>query len=216
MRRRLAKKQRNRRPYDPSDFSWRDDIADAIHRAVCEFTGSDGFGHCHAYSVAGFGVLNHLYAEPKCWINAGKARIFHDPSDPTLCVEMGTDPMAGDYHCWNVLEGLSGVILVDFAARHYKRYCWCLINCNEWEEVDSGDGGFLLVKRDEPLGPTGGMTWKHPFEPPEFLWCSPDDLPSWLHLVADKHATEAVADCTLQRQSEFTELIKLAVRYCDA
>jgi hypothetical protein len=35
-------------------------IADAVHRAVCEYTESDGMGSCHKYAVAGRGLLWYL------------------------------------------------------------------------------------------------------------------------------------------------------------
>jgi hypothetical protein len=98
---------------------------------------------------------------------------------------------------------------VDFSARHYARYVSGLINLSEWE--DMGDG--LVVKRDQPTGPVG-MQWRHPFPPPPFVWCRiPEELPKWLHLVADRHTTERVVRRTVERKREFLEVIKLAVRY---
>jgi hypothetical protein len=59
--------------------------AEAVHRAVCEFSGSDGFGQCSLYAVAGFGlmVLTKLPLG-SCYPQVGSLYLQPDPTDPTF------------------------------------------------------------------------------------------------------------------------------------
>jgi hypothetical protein len=70
-RRRLTAKASRKRA---TGLEWcdRDRVARAVHRAVCQFSASDGFGLCHAYAVAALGVFIHLGGTAETvTINAG-------------------------------------------------------------------------------------------------------------------------------------------------
>src|SRR4051812_11848077 len=58
----------------------RDRIAEAVHQAVCEFTATDGFGHCILYSVAGMALLGCVF-DHTTYIQAGTLGVLLDPAD---------------------------------------------------------------------------------------------------------------------------------------
>ena len=50
-------------------------IAQAIHDAVCTFSGSDGFGLCQLYTVAGYALLGRLDGPGRGVHDRGIARV---------------------------------------------------------------------------------------------------------------------------------------------
>src|SRR4051794_32600880 len=105
----------------------RQQIADAVHLAVCEYTQSDGFGHCPVYATCGMTLLMRLgYQHPL--IQAGAAWIGSDPDDPDLGAYFDPSNVeAGEFHSWIALtktkpaEGRSrapgDMQIIDFSAR---------------------------------------------------------------------------------------------------
>ena len=152
----------------------RDRIAEAVHQAVCEFTGSDGFGLCMLYSVAGMGVpsaFNHrLYPQ------AGTLGVLIDPPDYWMVMDAeGFEPsVGGEFHCWLGGPSSSGdVELIDFSARHYKRYCGGLIDVTDFDVVSPG----LYVRRDLPVETHKPMTWNRE-DPPAYVWLGVKSCPT--------------------------------------
>jgi hypothetical protein len=162
-----AEKSESAEKYD--HFS-KAEIAEAIHRALCDITRSDGFMKCHYYACLGY----HFFARIGFVVHwlAGGLAVFADPSDPTLAFafdpELGRQER-GDFaeaHSWLMLPygpPVGGIHtpdqydLVDFSSRHYKRYA----------EVAAEQG------RGEPVN------WKIP-DPPAFIWERADRLPYWV------------------------------------
>ena len=154
------------------DRAFRSRVADAVHRAVCRFTGSDGYGKCHLYSLAGSVLLssltNRLYLP-----QAGSILICVDPPDRWVGIEIDrccdslTGLANGQYHCWiadatNCAPGVSiATTLIDLSSRHYKAMA------------------------------ATGRIWQSP-DPPIPLWIDDGLLPSWLQLKPDTAASEAV------------------------
>jgi hypothetical protein len=102
--------------------------ADAVHRAVCDFTGTDGFGACMLYAVAGWSLLVGI--EGEAWhLQAGTARMLADPPDGWVEFD-GARPGAlarGEFHCWVAKQSSRPqgrpAALVDFSSRHVQRMC---------------------------------------------------------------------------------------------
>lgn len=190
----------------------RDLIAEAVHKAVCEFTDSDGFGFCMLYSIAGMGLLGRVF-EHKLYPQAGSMGVLIDPPDYWMVMD-GEDfqpNVGGEFHCW--LGGPSndgGVELIDFSARHYKRYCGGLIDVTDFDVVSPG----LYVRRDSPVETHKPMTWNRE-DPPAYLWLG-KILPNWLTLKPIRRVTEAVWIKMQQNKEECNRLIDLAVNHLNS
>lgn len=181
-RKKLAERHhRRRRLVLPPQRYTHEQIADAVHHAVCDHSGSDGFGHCRLYAVAGWVLLQHL-GYRNVVPQAGRLSLMPDPFDPTLWLEM--DPgfgLLGEIHCWLVIpptkpapgqHEMSGdVQVVDFAARHYRSYVERLPVIHP-----ADDGSF----------PING--WRHE-EPPKYLWTAWATLPPWVRVSAQETPT---------------------------
>jgi hypothetical protein len=81
--------------------------SEATHRAVCEFTDSDGYLKCAQYAVAGCFLMNAT----RQWHNLGRCHVVTgwvtgfcdevDPDDPTLGFEYQPERLSletGEYH----------------------------------------------------------------------------------------------------------------------
>ena len=113
----------------------RDRIAEAVHHAVCDFTGSDGFGLCMLYAVAGSGLLGRAFGE-KFYPQAGSMAVLADK--PDVWVTMDASNFAtGEFHCWlGRPMGGDRVELIDFTARHYRDYCDRLIDVTGFDHAE--------------------------------------------------------------------------------
>src|SRR5579871_1033754 len=78
-------------------------IADTVHRAVCQYTHSDGVGRCALYSLCGF-VLTTLVLGQRYVPQAGALYLHADPKkgpDGWIAFEPQHAGMErGEYHCW--------------------------------------------------------------------------------------------------------------------
>jgi len=137
-------------------------IAEAVHRGVCQYTGTDGRGCCRWYALGGFMLLNHMGVEAH--IQCGSLNVQPDPDDPTLWITM--DPSSGthgEFHCWLASPDhqlnpggnlFSSGSIIDFSTRHLTRY------------VEDGGAG----------------TW-HREPPPPYIWADFSELPKWYEAV---------------------------------
>ncbi|MGH6876802.1 MAG: hypothetical protein ACREHV_05400 [Rhizomicrobium sp.] len=85
-------------------------IAEAVHQAVCEVTGSDGFSHCALYARAG-AMAASLATGVEYTINAGCLEVgtgTPDPEDPKTELYLGMDPALSGYSGREFLRGPSG------------------------------------------------------------------------------------------------------------
>lgn len=181
-RKKLAERHnRRRRLVPPPQRYTNEQIADAVHHAVCAHTGSDGFGHCRLYAVAGWVLLQRL-GYRNVVPQAGRLSLMPDPADPTLWLDM--DPafgLLGEIHCWLVIppgkpapgqHEMSGDMqVVDFAARHYRSYAERL------PSIHSADDGSFPI--------TGWLQE----EPPVVLWTAWANLPPWVRVSAQEKPT---------------------------
>jgi hypothetical protein len=112
-------------------------IAEAVHQAVCEVTGSDGFSHCALYASVGATVAS-LATGDEYVVNAGRLEVgtgTRDAVDTELY--LGMDPALSGYsgrefHAWFIrrpAEGPTGVLftadprsveVADLSMRHYR------------------------------------------------------------------------------------------------
>ena len=113
--------ERPRRLYVPRHFV-RAKIAQAVHRAVCDVTGTDGRGHCLYYAVAG-GALAKKVLGRDYVVQAGSGlSLLADPPDGAITIDAsdgGVD--RGEFHVWLARPDPEPE-LVDFASRHFRHY----------------------------------------------------------------------------------------------
>ncbi len=181
-------------------------IAETVHRAVCEFSGTDGCGHCMLYAIAGAGLLGRVFGttfHPQ----AGSLSVLADP--PNHWMTMDASNFAnGEFHCWlGRPSGGGGAELIDFAARHYRTYCERLLDVSDFQAIEPG----IYVRRDEPTGGLMRPTWNRA-APPDYVWVE-GLLSEWLGLVPDHEATEAVWANMLGHLDEYDGLVRLAVEH---
>lgn len=156
----------------------KEQIAEAVHRAVCQYAGSDGFGFCRWYAICGWLLLQDI-GYKNVVLQAGRLALQPDPDKPTRWIEM--DPshgVAGEFHCWLVLPDQimsagsrpmgRNVQVIDFAARQYRSYV---------ERLSMIDG-------DPPR-------WRW-VSSPDFIWHSFDELPPWLLVSAQEKTANAI------------------------
>ena len=133
----LAAKAARRAGPDPGTSKAR--VAEAVHRAVCDVTGTDGLGHCALYARAG-AVVASVVTNAEYVVNAGRMTAgtgARDPEDDGTELYLGMDPALSGYcgmefHAWcvrrppGVPTGVllqadpSSVEVVDLSMRHYR------------------------------------------------------------------------------------------------
>jgi hypothetical protein len=181
-------------------------IAEAVHRAVCEFSGTDGCGLCMLYAVAGAGLLGRVFGKTY-YPQAGSMSVLVDPPDNWMSMD-ARNFAGGEFHCWlGRRSGGDHVEMIDFASRHYKGYCERLIDASEFEAIEPG----LYVRRDVPLVGHSRPTWNRE-DPPDYVWTE-GLLPEWLRLAPDREATEVVLSMILGHLGEYEPLVRLAVEH---
>ena len=136
------------------DQSFKARIADAVHNAVCEFTGTDGVGQCDLYVSTGWYLLRkhtNLWVMPQ----AGTIGILADPPDVWYVMD-GRNYQNGEIHCWLTAHHTrppegdyhGEFTFIDFSSRHYASYL--------------GRMGMVENDIDRPI------RWNTTF--PDFLW----------------------------------------------
>lgn len=153
-------------------------VAEAVHRAVCEFTGTDGCRMCMYYAFAGSALLSRL--RKRLFIpQAGSLFVqTSEPNDPGLAIKIDFDGDSasglrrGEFHCWIAMPETSKLgmsrcsTLIDFSSRHFKTLA---------ENAVAGEQ----------------CQWTRP-APPPFVWIENGILPTWLQLKPDETATSSV------------------------
>src|SRR4051794_32826876 len=61
-------------------------IAESVHRTLCDFSGSDGCGHCMLYAVAGMAILGQVF-DRKIYPQAGSLGVLVEPPDRWLVMD---------------------------------------------------------------------------------------------------------------------------------
>lgn len=152
---------------DTPEFKSR--IAEAVHRAVCEVTGTDGCGQCLYYALGGALLLNKV--TNRLFVpQIGGLLLLTSPPDRWHGVDMSAegDPMKSfhnsDFHCW-ISEANSKRLrlgnqpqkcraMIDLSSRHYHQLLKRVIPDIEWNR--------------EP--------------PPSYLWSDGRALPDWIRI----------------------------------
>jgi hypothetical protein len=152
---------------DTSEFKSR--IAEAVHRAVCEVTGTNGCAQCLYYALGGALLLNKV--TNRLFIpQIGGLLLLTSPPDRWHGVDMSSkgDPMQSfrdsAFHCW--ISEASGKrinlgnqpqkcrAMIDLSSRHYP----------------------ALLKRIFP-----DLEWNRE-PPPRYFWSDGDKLPDWIRI----------------------------------
>ena len=109
--------------------------AEAVHQAVCDVTGGDGYGMCHLYARAGALVASVATGRPYMW-QAGELLVGTGDANEDGELHFQYKPAASGYnglefHCWiterpagepgTVMTGGPEVEYADFALRHVMR-----------------------------------------------------------------------------------------------
>lgn len=100
-------------------------VADAVHLAVTEITGSDGFCECLLYAYLGSHLCSQLL-EQEYWLQVGslllKTQSDTDSTDIDWLRFDTSNNKRGSYHAWFGAFHDNGIELVDLSARHYQGY----------------------------------------------------------------------------------------------
>lgn len=174
----LGKKPSERRQADIEiPLAKRERVAEAVHRAVCEVFGGDGFGRCLPYAFAGAMLLH----EDGFSLQAGSITIVADPDtnhpDGLGAVKMecrGDGFGRGEYHCWVGRLRKDGIVeLVDFASRHYRTYVENMMTVTDATTVVPHAAAVYQIDHRERI------QWTRE-DPPSFYWIksnNPDRVP---------------------------------------
>ncbi len=138
-------------------------IAEAVHRAVCEFTNSDGCGRCFHYALAGWALAMSLLKK-KYTLQAGSLYILADPPDGIVAMEPEKHGFQrGEFHCWFAAPGNDGKLaeFVDLSSRHYKRFVERNRQLSSVTEME--ESSILTYCTDR-------IPWTRKDNPPNFIW----------------------------------------------
>lgn len=175
------------------DGATRSRIAEAVHGAVCEVNGGDGFGRCADYAVAGALVLN-LLTDRRYSPQVGGVDILCQPPSRYFHICGDDNGLArGEYHCWvacaaGPAPGMPGRSLasewIDFSARHYRRMAETLVNIDKVVHQDA-ESTVLALDR----GPR--REWTAP-EPPPYVWHEGSVPPDWVLFYVDEASSRGL------------------------
>lgn len=148
--------------------SVRDAVASAVHRAVVDSTGGDGYGYCYLYAYLGWRLLREELGRPYL-LQAGSLRLLAPPAGWLVMDTSLGDLASGAFHCWLARPDPDGgpSEVVDLAARHYGR----------WAAGWPGWGATHAPPR-----------WEPPGGPVDYVW-SARPFPTWLSLNAEETAS---------------------------
>ena len=180
----------------------RTNIAEAVHRAVCDFTESDGCGRCFHYALAGWVLANSL-VNPKFALQAGKLYIVADPPDGAVAIEPGQYGFQrGEFHCWFARPGNDGKMaeFVDLSSRHYRRL---VEQGPQVSDVTEMEGAAILIL------PTKRIRWTRNDNPPKFIWTD-GTFPDVMQASPTEEATNYLYQAVKDSGDRFKPLVALA------
>jgi len=184
----------------------------AVHRAVCEATGSDGAFCCTWYALAG--ALACSKATGSRYIpQVGGCDIVFDPGPPArsnyICGE-GNGFARGEFHAWVVRPGEvdpgtgvgAALEWVDFSARHYPRH------------LDLPTTADVVVTRRESFTVlrVAPERWSAP-PPPDYVWHAGSEPPPGVSFYADAASCRAFAELVDRGLATADRVMRLAARY---
>jgi len=180
-------------------------IAEAVHRAVCEFTDSDGCGRCFHYALAGW-VLACSLLKRNYVLQAGSLYIVADPPYGAVAIEPGQYGFQrGEFHCWFAAPGNDGKMaeFVDLSSRHYRRLVERGIQCLE---VTESDGASIATFGNDRI------QWTRKDAPPEFIWTN-GTFPDVVRVVATVEATNYFHKAAGDLFEKYAPLVKMAWKH---
>jgi hypothetical protein len=191
-----------------------DRAAEAVHRAVCELTGTDGVGHCAYYTVAGLALLQGLGVNspdreglrPQC----GALSLLPDPDRRDRAFTMHCDGAAGlargEFHSWVAVLSVRPPMLIDFSARHYRRLVERVVPIER--VLSQGEDHALLVLADRDEIPA----WRRD-DPPSFIAIPEGSSHPWVHLRVDPAATTAFSAHWATHHDTYRPLYRTALEH---
>ncbi len=188
-----------------NSHSVKKNIAVAVHRAVCEFTNSDGCGRCFHYALAGW-VLACSLMKREYVLQSGSLYIVADPPNGAVAIEPGQFGFErGEFHCWFAAPGSDGKMaeFVDLSSRHYRRLVERGIQFSDVKETDAASIVTLGTDRIE---------WKRKDNPPEFIWTN-GTFPDVVRVVPTAEATNYFCKAASDHLEEAKPLVKLAWKH---
>jgi hypothetical protein len=184
-------------------------IAEAVHLAVCEFTGTNGMGACMYYAATGWFVACKAFRKPYT-LQAGSLYLVAAPPEGVVAFEYGKGGfVGGEFHCWFAISSMDGASqtteIVDLSSRHFRD----IANAPHIEgTLACGGHDIDLLGR--------GIKWERPEAPPDFIWLE-NAKSELVRLVADDQATETFRKLVLFHRGEYRPLFDLAwARYVEA
>jgi hypothetical protein len=168
----------------------KDRIAEAVHRAVCEYRGGDGFGRCLMYAAAGAYLVSHVTGKTYL-TQVGRCRIR---CAQDRWVEFG-DPGGirnGSFHAWVVgpiPAARAGVQVMDCSSRHGRRFDIRVIDFSSRHYRRGVEE--MQTAPDTRADESGPFHWGRP-EPPPYVWAHPDDVCSWVQFETDPESTNSL------------------------
>ena len=167
-------------------------VAEAVHQAVCEYTGTDGCQRCMYYALTGSWLLSQITGRSHM-PQVGSLRFLAEPPDGWIEIDIKrsgdtiNSVYDGQFHAWIATCSTGSPkdpTFIDLTTRHFKK-----------------------LSEKEMDGET--LTWSRP-DPPTFLWAAIRDLPDWICLQADEDATKFVWKAFTEAKEEWRSLMKIA------
>jgi len=180
----------------------RNNIAEAVHRAVCDFTESDGCGRCFHYALAGWVLANSLL-NPSYTLQAGKLYILADPPDGAVAIEPGQHGFQrGEFHCWFALPGSGAKVaeFVDLSSRHYRRLVEQGIQASG--VTDTEVAAIVML-------PATRIQWTRKENPPAFIWTD-GTFPDVMQASPTEAATNGFYQAVKDSGDRFKPMVALA------
>jgi hypothetical protein len=216
----VSRHNRERRQKGKDRLRIRAAIAEAVHRAVCEETGGDGFGHCMLYAVAGMCLSRSVFHTDAYVPQAGALLIQPDPNDPGGWIAQDVSDggvAAGEFHAWFARgpEGFTGtglpVEMVDLSSRHYPRMATDLPTIRDRQTIIDGELAATVVILDDRK-----PRWLRPEPVPPFLWIDGSRHLEWVRLHVDEQATRALYDILGRNGDFYKRLTARAAKHLSA
>ncbi len=179
--------------------------AEAVHRAVCEFTDSDGCGRCFHYALAGW-VLARSLLKREYMLQAGSLYIVADPPNGAVAIEPGQFGFQrGEFHCWFAAPGNDGKMaeFVDLSSRHYRRLVERGIQCSDLTEMEGASIATFGTDRIE---------WTRKDALPEFIWTD-GAFPDVVRVLPTAEATNYFCKAATDHLDKFKPLVTLAWKH---
>ena len=139
-------------------------LAEVVHRAVREVSGTDGVGRCIDYAVAGALLLKKALKRTY-HLQAGSLSLLADPPDGVVMIDATDGGLSrGEFHVW-LARPEPDLEIVDFSSRHFRSYV------ERFVFVEEAHGPLAVLDRDSERIP-----WTRP-DPDPYIWTQSTPVP---------------------------------------